>query len=359
MSYGDTVYDDPKEELVEKITEELNGIRRKMTEMKSQIDQTQQMVDREQQRNSDYATEIQNMQSILDTVPREDIRDRYSEAMDARFRLATMRGQLEKFQTQYSMLETEQKLLSQLLTKFQGVDILDDPDAPSGESVSRVPNIVRIVEAQEEERQRLARQMHDGPAQSLTNFILQAEICERLFNRNPERAGEELNHLKTAASVTFQKVRDFIFDLRPMMLDDLGVVPTVRRYVESFKDKNDIETELEIVGEERRLQSHREVMTFRSIQELVGHVRDYADASNLRVRLDLSTSAIKIAVHDNGRGFDAEALFDETRDDDVQDARSKGLVALKERFDLVGGSIVVHSNETDGTLIRLELPAND
>ena len=79
--------------------------------------------------------------------------------------------------------------------------------------------------------------MHDGPAQSLTNFILQAEICQRFFDRNPDKAAEELENLKNDASMTFQKVRDFIFDLRPMMLDDLGVVPTVRRYTESFRRK--------------------------------------------------------------------------------------------------------------------------
>src|SRR5690606_21532328 len=123
--------------------------------------------------------------------------------------------------------------------------------------------IVRIVEAQEVERQRLARQMHDGPAQSLTNFILQAEICQRLFDRNPDRAGEELNDLKTAARGTFQKVRDFIFDLRPMMLDDLGLVPTIRRYVEAYEEKTGIDTQLNILGDERRLPAHIEVMMFR------------------------------------------------------------------------------------------------
>jgi len=358
MTYGENLSDDPKAALVDMLTQEMNGIRRKLTEMKAQIDQTQQMVDREQQRNTDYATEIQNIQSNLDTVPREDIRDKYNEAMDARFRLATMRGQLEKFQSQYELMEKEQQLLSQILQNFQGVDLIEEEET-GGDAVGRgLPNIVRIVEAQEEERQRLARQMHDGPAQSLTNFILQAEICQRLFNRNPERAEEELDSLKTAASVTFQKVRDFIFDLRPMMLDDLGVVPTVRRYMDSFREKNDIETEVEIVGEERRMQSHKEVMVFRSIQELVAMVRDYANANSLRVRLDISGDIIKIAVHDNGRGFDAEALFDEHANE-PQDARSKVLIALRERFDLVGGTMVVHSGDTDGTLVRLELPEND
>jgi two-component system sensor histidine kinase DegS len=113
--------------------------------------------------------------------------------------------------------------------------------------------------------------MHDGPAQSLTNFILQAEICQRLFDRNPERAAEELDNLKTAASVTFQKVRDFIFDLRPMMLDDLGVVPTVRRYVDSFKEKTDIGTDLEIMGTKTLETTGKSCLPRHS--DLMGHVR--------------------------------------------------------------------------------------
>lgn len=349
------VGDDPKAELVELLTSQMNGTKRKLSELKAQIDQTQLMVDREQTRTSDLATELQNIQNNLDTVPREDIRDKFTEAMDARFRLATMRGQLEKFQSTYEHLEQQQTLLSQLLGKFQGIDLLGDSTDITETSSNAIVSIVRIVEAQEDERQRLARQMHDGPAQSLTNFILQAEICERLFNRNPERAAEELKNLKTAASVTFQKVRDFIFDLRPMMLDDLGVVPTVRRYVDSFREKNDIEVELDIIGEERRLESHREVMVFRSIQELMGHVRDYAGATRMAVRLDMTGVMIKIAVQDNGRGFDAQAIFD--MEDAQLDTRAKGLLTLKERFELVKGSVSIQSSEADGTLVRLELPS--
>lgn len=353
----DDLSNDPKEVLVDILTKRMGEIKRKMSEIKSQIEQTEITVDREQQRNADIATELQNIQNNLDTVPREDIRDKYQEAIDARFRLATMSGQLEKFRNTYSLMEDEQTLLSQLLSKFQGFDFIDDGDDDMENGLGRTGfNVVRMVEAQEEERQRLARQMHDGPAQSLTNFILQAEICQRLFNRNPERAEEELGNLKNAASITFQKVRDFIFDLRPMMLDDLGVVPTIRRYVDSFKDKNDIETELNIVGEERRLESHREVMVFRSIQELMGHVRDYASASRLAVRLDMTGQSIKIAIQDNGRGFDAEAIFN--MEEAALDTRSLGLLTLKDRFEMMNGSVAIQSSETDGTLVRLELPAD-
>ncbi|MBZ0285890.1 MAG: hypothetical protein K8L97_34510 [Anaerolineae bacterium] len=349
---------DPKEELIETLTQEMKRIKDKLVEIKGQIDQTQLVVDREQQRNADIATELRTIQDNIDTIPRQDIRSKYDEAIDARFRLTTMRGQLEKFQANREQLEREQTMLSQMLNKLQGVTTLSSgEETPTTTAQKGAVNIVRIVQAQEEEKLRLARLMHDGPAQSLTNFILQTEICQRLFDRDPARAAEELNNLKTNASVTFQKVRDFIFDLRPMMLDDLGVVPTVRRYVDSFRDKNDIDTKLELLGEERRLESHREVMLFRGVQELMGHSRDYASSNELLVRLDMSNDRIKVDVEDNGRGFDAEAAF--TGDETHLEPRAQGLLTLKEKFELVGGSLSVSSSETDGTHVHIELPSSD
>ncbi len=350
----DNVIPDPRQEIITLITDEMNGIKRKMAEIKGQIDQQQLMVDREQQRNVDVVAELQNIHNNLDTVPRQDIREKYEEALSVRSRLGTMRGQLEKFQSTYEQMQKDQQLLSAILGKIQGVEVLDlSGDEQEGGGRTQM-NIVRIVQAQEEERQRLARQMHDGPAQSLTNFILQAEICQRLFDRNPQRAGEELSNLKTAASVTFQKVRDFIFDLRPMMLDDLGVMPTVRRYVQSFKEKNDIQVDLEITGEERRLETHREVMLFRAIQELMGHARDYAQATEIKIRLDMSGDRVKILLEDNGRGFDSDAAF--SGEEYHGDARVQSLITLKEKYELVEGSLACDSSENAGTRLRLELP---
>ncbi len=350
----ETFFDDPKQEIITQITERMGLVKRKMMELKDQITQTQQLVDREQQRYSDIASDLQTVDANLDSVPREDIRDKYQDAIDVRFRLTTMRGQVEKFEAQYSNLEEEQRLLSDVLSKFQGVDVFSGDDETEVVEERGNINIVRIVQAQEEERQRLARQMHDGPAQSLTNFILQAEICQRLFDRNPERAGEELGNLKNAASVTFQKVRDFIFDLRPMMLDDLGVIPTVRRWIDSIREKNDIEIDLEIEGEERRLEeTHKEVLIFRAIQDLVGYARDYATATEIRVKLNISGRPMTVLVHDNGRAVNVEELFSES---EHHDTRAQGFLTLKEKFELVKGAFKITSNESEGTLIRLELP---
>lgn len=349
-----------RDELIDNLTNEMKAVRDKLNELKIQIDQTQLVVDREQQRNNDVFTELRTVQDNIETVPRQDIRTKYDEAIEARFRLTTMRGQLEKFVNTRELMEQQQLLLREMLQRLQGIDILpattvtQDEGKDGGKGGT---SFVRIIQAQEEERQRLARQMHDGPAQSLTNFILQAEICQRLFDRNPARAAEELDNLKNVASITFQKVRDFIFDLRPMMLDDLGVVPTVRRYVDSFREKNDIEVKLDIFGDERRLATHREVMIFRGIQELMALARDYANPNEIAIKLDVGSTVVKMSVDDNGRGFDAEAAL--SGEENYQDPRIQSMMTLKEKFELIRGSVAINSSEADGTSIRLELPIND
>jgi two-component system sensor histidine kinase DegS len=98
-------------------------------------------------------------------------------------------------------------------------------------------------------------------------------------------------------------------------------------------------------------------MVFRAVQELMGHARDYAMASRLQIKLDISGNVVKIAIQDNGRGFDAEAIFSEGEDVHLDDARSRGVINLRQRFELVGGTMSVQSSESEGTSVRLELPA--
>jgi two-component system sensor histidine kinase DegS len=349
----------PRTELLEMLHGEYDRLRAQLVELNALVEQTQNEVERLQQKNAMVTNRMHYIEANFDSVPRDDIRSTYNEAMDNRSRLLTMRGNLEKLQSDQQNTKFVVELITQILGSIEGL-------APSSFQGSHSPGqdvppggaiIVRVIEAQENERKRLARQMHDGPAQSLTNFILQAEICQRLFDRNPDRAAEELNNLKTVASGTFQKIRDFIFDLRPMMLDDLGLVPTLRRYIDSFQEKQGIKTALHILGDERRLESHREVILFRSLQELLGNVRDHARASQITITLDWGVDTITCSVEDNGQGFDPEAVFAESDSQQTSGGKALGLKTLRERIELIGGKMRVESAEGEGSKISLSIPA--
>jgi two-component system sensor histidine kinase DegS len=210
--------------------------------------------------------------------------------------------------------------------------------------------VVNVIEAQERERQRLSRQMHDGPAQSLTNLVLQAEICERLFDRDPDRAREELAELKENVVSTFQKVKGFIFTLRPMMLDDLGLVPTLKRYAEGLEESGFAGISLSISGKERRLAAHKEVTIFRVIQELHHIAWEYGNATNIKVSLDIDEDQVRVSVEDDGSGFELGS------DLSSSEAKRLGLPTLRERIGMLDGTIHFDSAPAQGMRVSFTLP---
>lgn len=360
MTQGATLKDD----LLAEFEAEYDKILTRIQENQQLIDQTQLEVDQMRERNVAISAQLKRVEATFDSIPRADIKTAYENALDSKTRLLSMQGQLDKLKGNQEELRYAEQLLGRLLGLLRGVDANQLPspmrerqkmsDLVSEKGELSTKAIVSMVEAQEVERQRLARQMHDGPAQSLTNFILQAEICQRLFNRDPDRAEEELNNLKTAASSTFQKVRDFIFDLRPMMLDDLGLIPTIRRYVEAFQEKTGIETKLNILGDERRLPGHIEVMMFRSVQSIMGNARDGLGAKSVTIVLEVGPETVKATLEHDGHGFDPDEVFVVEGGEDLF-----GLRTLRDRIDLVGGSLDVQSSEDETSRYVIMLPVTE
>jgi two-component system sensor histidine kinase DegS len=188
--------------------------------------------------------------------------------------------------------------------------------------------------------------MHDGPAQALSNFILQVEIAQRLFDMDMDQARDELDELKATANATFTKVRDFIFELRPMMLDDLGLIPTLRHYFEAFKEQSEIEVQFTASGTERRLESYLEIMIFRAIQELVGNAARHSQATTIRAHIDTGEERVVVDVEDDGQGFNEEQALE----------GSMGIKVIKERVDILNGEFNVDTALGQGTRIGFTIP---
>ena len=337
---------EPFEQFLEECSEEYEQAQRELKEVDLLIQQTTAEVDRLAQRNTQVTNRLRQIEAALDTVPREDIQEAYSMVLDTQQRLFTMRGQLEKLQSNQRNMT---RYLDLLRSVREFADHAEYEPQTTEEGEPAQPLVVRIIEAQERERQQLSRQMHDGPAQSLTNLILQAEICERLFETDPDRARAELASLKNAVAGTFQTVKGFILNLRPMMLDDLGVVPTLRRYVDSFSDNSGVPTHLMVTGKERRVASHKEVTVFRLVQKLLNNAVDYGRASSVQINLDMGDDIIRVSVEDNGNGFElTDAL-------NSPDADQLGLATMRERVEMLGGQIHFDSGIGRGTKISFEL----
>ncbi len=209
---------------------------------------------------------------------------------------------------------------------------------------------LQIVKAQEEERKRVAREIHDGPAQSMANVVLRMEFCEKLMEVEPAKVSQELKELKDIVRSNLQDMRKIIFDLRPMALDDLGVVPALKRYIEDFREKNDIDIEIQFFGKEARLEPVLEIALFRLVQEALNNVVKHAHAKKVKVVMELKDDQVRAFVEDDGIGFDLDDYYAN------QKGNNFGLVSMRERTDLLGGEMKIQTKPGKGTKVYFIVP---
>lgn len=334
---------EPVEDASKNIQAELDETGRALREVTLMLEQSQGEVSKLSQRNAAITAHLQQIQTQGASVSLEELRMAYDSALDAQQRLFVMRGQVEKLQSDQSHLGRYRSSLEKVISW------LEKPrDTAGANQKTTTASIESIIQAQESERQRLSRQMHDGPAQALSNFILQTEIAMRLLDVDASQAREELNNLKASAMSTFQKVRNFIFELRPMMLDDLGLAPTIKRYADTFKEQTGMDVNIAVTGQERRLESYVEVMIFRALQELLGNAARHSQASMLKVLVDIGDTTVKVNVDDNGKGFDPEIL---------KQGNSLGLNLIRDRVEMLGGTFELDSVIGKGTRVTFTVPA--
>ncbi len=333
----------PAEDARKNIQTEFDESGRVLREVTLMLEQSQVEVSKLSQRNAAITAHLQQIQNQGGNVSVDELRMAYESALDVQQRLFVMRGQLDKLKADQAHHQQYRVLLEKLLSLFN-----NPVETGAGTGKSAAASIESIIQAQEAERQRLSRQMHDGPAQALSNFILQTEIAMRLMDVDNAQARQELNNLKASAMSTFQKVRNFIFELRPMMLDDLGLSPTIKRYADTFKEQTGLEVSVTVSGQERRLESYIEVMIFRALQELLGNAARHSQASGVKAIIDMGENSIRVTVDDNGKGFSTDTL---------KQGNSLGLNLIRDRVEMLGGTFELESTIGKGSRITLAIPA--
>lgn len=208
---------------------------------------------------------------------------------------------------------------------------------------------LKVIQAQEEERKRVAREIHDGPAQSMANVVLRSEIVEKMLkNERVLEAQMELHELKEMVRMSLADVRRIIFDLRPMALDDLGLVPTLQKYIRTCEERMETSIDLVVFGVEPTLRSSVKAAIFRLVQECLNNVEKHAKAKSVQVKLEFVQDSLSLVVKDDGIGFDL--------DERMGTGGSFGLLGMKERTQLLEGQIEVQSAPGDGTKVLFQIP---
>jgi len=207
-----------------------------------------------------------------------------------------------------------------------------------------------ITRAQEEERKRIARELHDDTAQVLGSISRQLDNFLRKKHGFTPNEVFFLKGLQVQLNSGVRGVHRFIQDLRPSLLDDLGLIPALRSLVKDLQESNSISTSLEVLGGERRLLPEVELLLFRIVQEAVNNIRRHARASEAKVIMEFAEDRIKVTISDNGRGFKLSG-----RVDDLPRGGKLGLAGMQERARLLGGTLEVKSTLGKGTTLSVEV----
>ncbi len=343
------------EELREKYREELNRIQRESNEIEVMVRQTDADVQKLSQRELAVSSRVRDLEVNLDRYSKAEIKNFFTAAQEVQMRLHMMKAQLEQMQLKQGALRTQQTQLHEiveLIDELLGLGTESGETKATDGAAGGDDLIGNIILAQEDERKRISLQMHDGPAQAMGNLVLRAQICERLIDHDVGQARTELSSLKTALNTTLQEIRRFIFDLHPMTLEDLGLVLTLRRYVNEFGDKHNLEVNLMVQNLDMALPSRYEVTLFRFIQEALNNVAKHANAKEARVLLNATDTALQVVVEDEGSGFHvSEVLADQSN------RRNMGIASMRQQIEaLLQGEFGIESAIGRGTRVAGTVP---
>lgn len=209
---------------------------------------------------------------------------------------------------------------------------------------------IRALEMQETDRKRISMELHDRTVQDLTMLVHKVELITKLIDIDLIRAKLELSTMSEAMRNSIGELREIIYDLRPMSIDDLGLVMTIERYIKQLEAEDDgVEIEIEVVNEENNdILPIINLTLFRVIQEAINNVRKHANATEVLIQIIYKSEEITVIIADNGIGFDIDNIKNKTK--------SFGLSIMHERVSLLSGTILFESGKGNGTKITITVP---
>ncbi len=271
------------EQLADQLTADVARLDRELGEIELLIGQAKAEAARHEQKRVQATERLAAADRPM--TPQEQT-EAYGQLLNLTRRVSTMEAQVEVLEGKHKAVTRHRGALAAVIERLAGVTLpppgaRPEPSAvpagttpaaaaasAGGEPETLPPGLSRVVlSAQEDLRREIARSMHDGPAQSLTNIVLQAQIVERLLERDPSHARAETRLLVSMVQQTLDATKNFIFDVRPMVLDDLGLVPTLRRSTRDRGRRAHVPVEFESIGQDRRLPVDVESATFRILDE--------------------------------------------------------------------------------------------
>lgn len=337
----------------QRLIQELAQLKEEIVYTIAEVDKYQKLERRLRQRLMEVSREFGNhseQEMIKSYTETKDVQVQLQLMQSKEMQLRARRDEIERSLIQMEKtIERAENLLNQVTMAINllhgGISELSQNNNPE----HRQEIAQKIIRTQDEERRRVAREIHDGPAQNLANIVLRLEIAEKLLALDPTRVRAEITDLKGLVRSNLQDIRRIIFDLRPIALDNHGFISALEKYLMTFQETYHLTCDFKVIGKERRLLPAVEVALFRSLQEGLTNIAKHACADWARVLIEYEECQIQVRITDRGIGFNVEEAFANPGD-------HFGLVGMKERIEMFNGQMILTSIPKKGTTVKLIVP---
>lgn len=348
-------------QIVESVRSEQESIKHELAQIKKDIGKVIDEVDSLEREDKRMRQRLAEVSRNFSKSSEMDIKVAYEKASDIRIKYFTKQNEEKalserRFRLEMNLkkvienLESGDKIISHIsiaLGFLEGdiLSVLEGSDKSSEMFVG-----IKILEAQENERKRIARDIHDGPAQHMANVIMKVDICKKIIQRDLDEGLNELSDLKESVKSTLKEVRNIIFDLRPMSLDDLGLNQTIKETVKTIIEESGIDITVKLKSINTEIEPIIQVAVYRIIQEVFNNIKKHSKAKHAEVRLDFGTKYLMLIISDDGIGFNVEETLKRVK----TKGTSYGLIGIFDRVNQLQGEIEIVSS--GGITYKVKLP---
>ncbi|MFD2044982.1 sensor histidine kinase [Ornithinibacillus salinisoli] len=360
-----TVVENSKDEIFhisEEARSEYEQLSQELSETKEKVIHYIEDGDNLEQRVNYSRRRLSEVSKYFDRYGEDEIREIYEGTHALQTQLAILRQEETILRQKRDELERRLLTLDQTMKRAEGLaskitvilTYLTDDFKQVNEMIEEAKEKqefgLKIIEAQEEERKRISREIHDGPAQMLANILLRSELVDRTFREgSTDEALDEIKNVRKMVRTSLYEVRRIIYDLRPMALDDLGLIPTIKKYIATTAEYNNVKIDFTPIGSDERLNQKYEIAFFRLAQEAIQNSIKHAESSLIQVKLEINRRHLTMIVKDDGKGFDPNLKRD----------KSFGLIGMRERVEMFDGVMKLDSSPGKGTKIIIQVPYDE
>lgn len=329
-------------------------------EINQQIEQVIEIGNKYERLARQARLRLMEVSKLFDVTTEENIKNAYDTAQALQIKLQQARQQesflklrreeIENQIRQYrSIFKKAENLLNSTSIALKLMQSSADKLSDTIEQVNRKNQLeLWIVETLEAERRKIARELHDGPAQSLASMLIRLDLIMRMIPEDDIHIRHELQNLKAIGTESLTDVRSIMYDLKPTLVHAQGLSNTFKDYFNEYEAKYDFVIDYVVFGQQRQYDLALEVGLFRLVQEAITNVRKHAGVNKALVKMEDSGSLLTVVIKDEGCGFDPNEIS--------KHRESYGIMGMKERVQLFGGELQILSQPGEGTQIIIKVP---